>query len=128
VDADEQQRKDIAGRVDELAESGYRTLGVVRKSGDEKWGYLGILPLLDPPRKDTAEVIEDAKNRHIDIRMVTGDHAAIAGQVANQEGLGQDIPDASSFFTEEDISEEKQREIVKTYSFRQWSRAGEPRR
>ncbi len=107
VGASDQQREEIGGKVDELGKGGYRALGVARKPAGGKWEYLGILPLLDPPRDDTAKVLGDAREHGIDVRMVTGDHAAIARQVAEQVGLGADIPDASGFFEEE--SKDRQR-------------------
>jgi H+-transporting ATPase len=114
VEADEAQRKDIAGKVDELGERGYRALGVARKAGEGgRWEYLGLLPLLDPPQEDVKEVIADAQGHGIDIRMVTGDHAAIAKQVAGQVGLGGNIPEATALFGEDGSRiEEGQREHV----------------
>lgn len=101
VDPDEKTRKKVREAVADLGEKGFRALGVARKV-DEGWNYLGILPLLDPPREDTARVIDTARNRyHIDIRMVTGDHPAIGKQVAGQIGLWQDIRAAAEFFQED---------------------------
>ncbi len=40
--------------VDDLAAKGYRTLGVARQDAGH-WTFLGILPLYDPPREDSAE-------------------------------------------------------------------------
>ncbi len=86
VNPNEHDRQEINGRVDQLGEQGFRALGVARKSGNG-WEYLGLLPLLDPPREDSAEVIQQAKDHGIDVRMVTGDHEAIGRQVAEQVGL-----------------------------------------
>ncbi len=98
AEADESERGEIAEKVDELGEKGFRALGVARTSDGGKWEYLGILPLLDPPREDSADVIADAKEHGIEILMVTGDHAAIAKQVAGQVGLGKKIVEASEIF------------------------------
>lgn len=100
VDAEEDQRRDISDKVDKLGEEGFRALGVARTGDDGRWRYLGILPLLDPPRDDSAEVIRAAQDHGIDIRMVTGDHEAIGRQVAGQLGLGQNIKKAAELFGE----------------------------
>ncbi len=98
VKPDDNEKNEINEKVDELAHEGYRALGVARKKSDGGWKYIGILPLLDPPRDDAADVLEDARKHNIDVRMVTGDHAAIAKQVAKQIGLGQNIPEAPDVF------------------------------
>lgn len=115
VDADDKERKDITSKVDKLGEDGFRSLGVARKDNG-KWQYLGILPLLDPPREDSAEVIKSAQDHGIDIRMVTGDHTAIGKQVAGLIGLGQNIKRATELFgepQEEKEGKEEAREISK---------------
>lgn len=101
IATDESKRKKISDKVDELGESGFRSLGVARTDENGKWHYLGILPLLDPPRDDSTEVIRSAQEHNIDIRMVTGDHTAIAKQVAKQLGLEQNIQKASDIFKED---------------------------
>ena len=113
-------REDIASKVDELARNGFRALGVARDDG-EGWVYLGILPLLDPPREDSADVVRSALDHGIDVRMVTGDHAAIAKQVAGQVGLGQKIPEATALFDEEkpDSDERRTEEVLEADGFAQ---------
>lgn len=44
----------VRGEVDRLAVEGYRALGVAKKNESGKWRYLGLIPLFDPPREDTA--------------------------------------------------------------------------
>jgi len=41
--------------VNNFAAKGYRTLGVARAEDGGPWQFLGILPLFDPPREDSAE-------------------------------------------------------------------------
>ena len=77
--------------VDDLAENGYRALGVGQCDENGNWRYVGLLGLQDPPRKDSAETIKTAKNMNVKVKMVTGDHKAIAKSVARQVGLGQNI-------------------------------------
>lgn len=80
--------------VEELAAKGYRTLGVARAENSGPWQFLGILPLFDPPREDSAETIADARQHGIQIKMVTGDNVAIAREISQQLGLGTNIKPA----------------------------------
>jgi H+-transporting ATPase len=82
--------------VDELAERGYRTLGVARANENDAWQFLGLLPLHDPPREDSAETIRAAKEQGVNIKMVTGDHQAIAREVAGELGLSRNIVTADA--------------------------------
>jgi len=100
---------EVTKKIDELGEKGFRTLGVAKKTND-KWKYLGLLPLLDPPREDSAEVIKQAQDHGIDIRMVTGDHTAIAKQVSKQLNLKTNIIQAKQFFEQEEHEEEERQE------------------
>jgi H+-transporting ATPase len=100
VDRGGETSGEVNSKVEELGKNGFRALGVARKDGNEKWRYLGLLSLLDPPRDDSSQVVKDAKEHGIDIRMVTGDHLAIARQVASQLDLGRDIKVATEVFTE----------------------------
>jgi H+-transporting ATPase len=96
----ETQRHEVEGKIDALAERGYRTLGVARTDADGRWQFLGLLPLLDPPREDSVETIERTEAMGLDIRMVTGDHAAIARETARTLHLGTNIVAASEVFDE----------------------------
>jgi H+-transporting ATPase len=84
--------------VDELAAKGYRTLGVARSANDGPWRFLGILPLFDPPRDDSADTIARAREHGVEIKMVTGDDVAIGREIARKLGLGEDIQPAGRLF------------------------------
>lgn len=84
--------------VDDLAAKGYRTLGVARSEGNDTWRFLGILPLFDPPREDSASTIADAKKHGLKIKMVTGDDVAIGREISRQLGLTDAIQPATQLF------------------------------
>lgn len=88
---------EIAKKVDEFASKGYRTIGVALKEGDS-WQFQGLIPLFDPPRKDAASTLDKAKSMGVRIKMLTGDHVAIAKQIAAKLHLGKNILVASKFF------------------------------
>ncbi len=83
--------------VNEFAHRGFRSLGVARMDGQEKWQFLGVLPLFDPPREDSKPTIDTARQMGIHVKMVTGDQIAIAKETSRELGLGQNILDASGF-------------------------------
>jgi H+-transporting ATPase len=70
----------------------------VARRRDRDWHYVGLVPLLDPPREDTVDVVDDAKAHGIDVRMITGDHVAIGRQVAHQVHIGDEILEAGAVF------------------------------
>ncbi|MGZ4905459.1 MAG: plasma-membrane proton-efflux P-type ATPase [Halobacteriota archaeon] len=100
------QGKDVTSPVnsivDEFAHKGYRALGVAKTDSEEIWHYVGVLALYDPPREDSAETIQTAQSMGVDIKMVTGDHTAIAKQIASEVHLGTNIVDATSFVEKPD--------------------------
>jgi H+-transporting ATPase len=77
--------------VTEFAEKGFRALGVARTDHSGRWQYLGLIGLFDPPRNDSAATLMEAKNLGVNVKMVTGDHIAIAQEIAGQVGLGRNI-------------------------------------
>ena len=105
VGAQSQLEKQVTTHTDELAARGYRTLGVARKEAGGQWRYLGLLPLFDPPRDDALETIKRSKSFGLDIRMVTGDHIAIAREISAKLGLGNKIVAASEAFDAQDRSQ-----------------------
>ncbi|MGA9621675.1 plasma-membrane proton-efflux P-type ATPase [Methanoregula sp.] len=81
----------LDGWVTAFAEKGYRALGVGRTRPDGTWQYLGLIGLFDPPREDAAATIAEAQKHGVNVKMVTGDHVAIAQEIAGKVGLGPNI-------------------------------------
>ncbi len=84
-------RAEVDRLVEDLAHRGYRALGVAGTGPDGSWRYLGLIPLSDPPRQDTAPTVQAARGLGIDVKMVTGDQIAIAREIADRVGLGDRI-------------------------------------
>ncbi len=106
ADLDEKTRNKASAVVDELAQRGQRTLGVARtQDEDGLWQFMGILPLFDPPREDSAETIAQARAHGIQVKMVTGDNLAIAREIAGKLGLGRNIHNADRLLIEDGPSE-----------------------
>ena len=83
----DEQATTMSQLVEQLASKGYRTLAVGKKSGDAPLELIGLIPLYDPPRQDSAQVITDMRNYGVRVKMVTGDHVAIAREVGRLLGL-----------------------------------------
>jgi H+-transporting ATPase len=97
----------IDAQINAFASKGYRALGVA-KTADGTWKYVGLLALYDPPREDSAKTIETAQSEMgVKIKMVTGDHEAVAREIAKMVGLGSDIRPASEFIDKPDDEAEK---------------------
>jgi H+-transporting ATPase len=93
-------RQEIASKVqssvDVLANKGYRSLGVAKTDPKGNWEFAGIISLSDPPREDSKETIKTAQSMGVDVKMITGDHIAIAKEICREVGLGTNILEASS--------------------------------
>ncbi len=77
----------ITQLVEQLASKGYRTLAVGKKTTENKLDIIGLIPLYDPPRSDSQQVIADMRDYGVRVKMVTGDHMAIAKEVGRLLGL-----------------------------------------
>ena len=97
-DADVNEK--VQAKVQEFAHQGYRTLGVASLTDSDHWQFLGVLPLFDPPREDSIDTIQRAKEHGIQVKMVTGDNTAIAKEISSQLGLGTHIYEAYDLFKE----------------------------
>ncbi len=98
--------KNLEETIDHLsetfAEKGYRMLGVARSDAAGAWTYIGVLAFHDPPRPDSAATIKTAEDMGLDVKMVTGDHVAIAREVAREVNLKTDIVTADAFLKQSD--------------------------
>lgn len=101
-------REDVKNRVhnmiDKFAERGLRSLGVAiqevpemnKESAGGPWQFVGLLPLFDPPRHDSAETIRRALNLGVNVKMITGDQLAIAKETGRRLGMGTNMYPSSA--------------------------------
>jgi H+-transporting ATPase len=61
------------------------------KFGDGPWQFIGILPMLDPPRHDSGATVRNLQAAGIRVKMITGDHLNIAKETARLIGMGTNI-------------------------------------
>ncbi|KQK20491.1 plasma membrane ATPase 3 isoform X2 [Brachypodium distachyon] len=90
--------------IDKFAERGLRSLGVAyqevpdgrKESPGGPWQFIGLLPLFDPPRHDSAETIRRALNLGVNVKMITGDQLAIGKETARRLGMGTNMYPSSA--------------------------------
>jgi len=97
-------RKKAHDIIDNFANRGLRSLGVARQTVPEKtkesaggpWEFVGLLPLFDPPRHDSAETIRKALELGVNVKMITGDQLAIGKETGRRLGMGTNMYPSSS--------------------------------
>ncbi|KAK6153371.1 hypothetical protein DH2020_013010 [Rehmannia glutinosa] len=101
-------KSDIERRVhaviDKFAERGLRSLAVAyqevpqgtKESPGGPWQFIGLMPLFDPPRHDSAETIRRALNLGVNVKMITGDQLAIGKETGRRLGMGTNMYPSSA--------------------------------
>ncbi|KAJ5798056.1 uncharacterized protein N7503_007352 [Penicillium pulvis] len=81
-------------KATEFARRGFRSLGVAVQKEGEPWQLLGMYPMFDPPREDTAHTIAEAQVLGLSVKMLTGDAIAIAKETCKMLALGTKVYDS----------------------------------
>ena len=58
------------------------------RSAQVSWYCLGLVGLMDPPRKEAIEAVTECHNGGIRVTMITGDHKITAAAIAKMLGIG----------------------------------------
>ncbi|AAM24443.1 Ca2+-transporting ATPase [Caldanaerobacter subterraneus subsp. tengcongensis MB4] len=116
-------------RVNEkMGQQGLRILGVaykeltklpeklVSEEVENDLIFIGLVALMDPPRKEVREAVEVCKRAGIKPVMITGDHKITASVIAREIGILEEGNKILSGEELEKISDEKLTEIVKEIS------------
>ncbi|KAG7560047.1 Cation-transporting P-type ATPase N-terminal [Arabidopsis thaliana x Arabidopsis arenosa] len=90
--------------IDKFAERGLRSLAVAyqdvpegrKDSAGGPWQFVGLMPLFDPPRHDSAETIRRALNLGVSVKMITGDQLAIGKETGRRLGMGTNMYPSSA--------------------------------
>ncbi|KAJ8432701.1 hypothetical protein Cgig2_014436 [Carnegiea gigantea] len=90
--------------IDKYAERGLRSLAVAyqevpdgnKDSPGGPWQFIGLLPLFDPPRHDSADTIRRALDLGVSVKMITGDQLAIAKETGRRLGMGTNMYPAAA--------------------------------
>ncbi len=80
-------RAQLQASAEEQARRGYRVLAVARAAGDASPQLAGLALLHDPPRADSRALIDELRSLGVGVKMLTGDAAPIAREVARTLGV-----------------------------------------
>ncbi|EMS60138.1 ATPase 6, plasma membrane-type [Triticum urartu] len=91
--------KKVHTLIASYADRGLRSLGVSyqqvpeknKESAGDPWQFIGLLPLFDPPRHDSAETIRRALHLGVNVKMITGDQLAIGKETGRRLGMGTNM-------------------------------------
>ncbi|KAI6681852.1 hypothetical protein NL676_035733 [Syzygium grande] len=92
-------KKKVHDVIGKFADQNLRSLAVAKQAVPEKtkdsaggpWQFVGLLPLFDPPRHDSAEAIRQALNLGVNVKMITGDQLAIGKETGRRLGMGTNM-------------------------------------
>ena len=119
--------QEILAKVSEMAGEALRVIGVACKyvdSSHESLGeedlrgmtFLGLQGMIDPPRQEALEAVNQCKTAGIRVVMITGDHVETAKAVAIELGIGAGEKEAVSGEEIEDLSDEELYQVVRNVS------------
>lgn len=106
---DERLRSRVVRENDAMASRGLRVLAVASRTipaaslspGGDPLPHtggltlIGLVGLMDPPRPEARQAIEECKVAGITVKMITGDHRGTAGAIATELGLRGDVVDGA---------------------------------
>ena len=113
-------------KMEEAAGEGQRLLGVAFNETDSnrqeldkdeiehKKIFLGVIGIIDPPRKEVVDAIRECRDAGITVKMITGDHAATARAIGKEIGIGDGEKSLSGKELEK-ASDEDLRKFVREY-------------
>jgi magnesium-transporting ATPase (P-type) len=94
----ELKKESIVAKSDLMASEGLRVLALARKVTDKKnlevedclsgLTFIGLQGMIDPPRTEAIAAVGVCHNAGINVKMITGDHAITATEIARQLGIG----------------------------------------
>lgn len=92
-----QRREMIAQNIENMAEKALRVIGFAYKKiegketfSEEGLVFVGLMGLIDPPRKEIKDAVKKCKRSGMRPVMITGDYAKTALAIARQIGLASD--------------------------------------
>ncbi|KAI9089547.1 hypothetical protein K1719_029152 [Acacia pycnantha] len=92
-------KKKVHSIIDKFADRGLHSLAVARQEVPQKkkespgapQQFVGLLPLFDPPRHDSAETITRALHLGVNVKMITRDQLAIGKETGRRLGMGSNM-------------------------------------
>ncbi len=125
---DKTSKEEWIHKNEQMAENGLRVLGLAMKTSQssvsnvyEGLVFIGLVGLLDPPRKEVKKYINTCQQAGVDTVMVTGDHPATAKHVAKDISLvdenNGDVILGEKIKPYDELSEDERKKIVSNNIF-----------
>jgi len=90
----DKRKKEILKELEKMEKDALRVLGFAYKNFNKKEKiqekgliFLGLAGMIDPPRKEVKQAINDCKNAGIEIKIITGDSKLTAQAISEQIGI-----------------------------------------
>ena len=123
TDSDKSEILDVNRR---LSESGLRVLSFAYKELDEikeltlddeySYTFIGLISMIDPPREESKQAVEDCIMAGIKPIMITGDHKITASAIAKEIGILRDGDRAIEGLEIDKMSDEELKENIEHIS------------
>ncbi len=106
-------------KFDEVAAKGHRLISAAYSKTDKKRKelekddleknkvFLGIIGIIDPPRKEAIDSVKECKDAGVVVKMITGDHAITAKAIGKEIGIG----DGEKVITGKDLEDKNDSEL-----------------
>ena len=125
---------DVESAIDQMAHRGLRVLAVAQRvfAVEEFVEFtdtggsvidlaadltlIAFIGIVDPPRPEAHQAILEARSAGIEVKMITGDHAATAASIARQLGLVGDVMTGAELDRLDDVELSKRIETVSVFA------------
>lgn len=87
-------------------------LDLTQEDYEQGFVFLGIHGIMDPPRTEVPDAVEECHTAGIQTIMITGDHAGTAEAIATKIGMKQD--DEDQVYTGAELDQMSDKELTKT--------------
>ncbi|MFB4298535.1 cation-translocating P-type ATPase [Actinomadura sp. NTSP31] len=89
-------RAAVTAHAEALGGRALRVLAFARASSDRldplpRLTFLGLQAMIDPPRPEAADAVRACRDAGVQVKMITGDHAATAAAIGARIGLGGEV-------------------------------------
>ena len=122
----QEDRELILNQNDIFSENGLRVLAFAYKEcraeealtvdAENDYTFIGLVSIIDPPREESADAVNDAINAGIKPIMITGDHLTTATAIARQIGIYKEGDMAVTGMWLDDIDDEKLNGVLENIS------------
>ena len=110
VEFNEDEKQEVAQQIDEFSEEALRVLAFAYKELDgdgsfeeENLTFVGLQAMIDPPRPDVPNSIDETLGAGIRVIMITGDYEATARAIGKEVGIEGEVTTGREL---EDLSQE----------------------